>query len=128
MRDQNGLPILLATVSQTEFVTDCSSTACSTTPMSASQQAFAQQIIPQLFQTYILSNPTTPQSVPGHGGSSTPPPNAPLEQNPQLIQNYDPHSNIADAPSNNDPVTPSAPVNIVVPPPPPPPPPQTGGW
>jgi hypothetical protein len=128
MRDQNGLPILLATVSQTEFVTDCSSTACSTTPMSASQQAFAQQIIPQLFQTYILSNPTTPQSVPGHGGSSTPPPNAPLEQNPQLIQNYDPHSNIATAPSNNDPVTPSAPVNIVVPPPPPPPPPQTGGW
>ena len=31
VRDQNGLPIILATVSQTEFVTECSLTSCSTT-------------------------------------------------------------------------------------------------
>ena len=73
LRDTNGLPILLATVSQTEFVTECSATSCATTPMTAAQLAYAQQIVPQLFETYILNNPSEPHSNPGNNGSSTPP-------------------------------------------------------
>ncbi len=85
LRDQNGLPIILSTVSQTNYVTECSTSQCTTTPMSASLAAYTQQIIPQLFQTYVLTNPTAPHSNPGSTGSE---PFIELNEQPhlQLIQ------------------------------------------
>jgi hypothetical protein len=123
VRDQNGLPIIMATVSQTEYITECSLTSCTTTPMSAAQFAFAQQIVPQLFQTYILNNPTAPHTNPGGTGSSEPlfQPNGP--QNPQLNQNNGTPNN-SNGPSDNAGPTggPSQPIlDIITPPPPPPP-------
>ena len=102
VRDQNGLPIILATVSQTEFVTECSLTSCSTTPMTASQLAYAQQIVPQLFQTYLQNN-AAPHTNPGGNGSSEPlfQPEGP--QNPQLIQLDGSQQNLNSGPGNSQP-------------------------
>ena len=111
LRDQNGLPILLTTVSQTEFVTECSTTSCSTTPMSAAQQDFTQQITSQLFETYMLNNPQ-PQSNPGGNGSSTPQFNQPDGQRNLELIRIDIPLNINSSNSNNVPTLP--PISVLV--------------
>jgi hypothetical protein len=126
VRDQNGLPIILATVSQTEFVTECSLTSCATNPMSASQLAFAQQIVPQLFQTYVLNNPSAPHTNPGGNGSSEPLIQPNEQQNPQLIQFNGTQGNVntgsgGQSGGSTGPTT----ILVIQPPPPPPPPPTT---
>jgi hypothetical protein len=124
VRDQNGNFIVLGTVSQTQFVTECVLASCTTTPMSAGQAAFAQQIISGVFETYVLANPTVPRTN-GDNGSSTPPP-APNLPQLQLIRLNGTQSNGDGTNSSNGP-TPTIPTTqqIVIPPPPLP---ATNGW
>jgi hypothetical protein len=120
LRDQNGVPILLSTVSQTEYVTECDTSQCTTTPMSASQLAFAQQIIPQLFQTYVLANPTAPRSNGSNGSSDQFLPN--IQPPPQLIQLNGGQGTVNGPANGPSIVTPPTTIFITTTPPPPPPP------
>ena len=86
--DQSGN--VLATVSQTEYITFVTPQGVglpplvSTQPMSNSQVAFGQQLIQQVFQTLNLVNNPNAQTN-GANGSSTPPEQLIVPLLPQLI-------------------------------------------
>ncbi len=75
--DQNGN--VIATVSQTGYITMVTpqgigqTPSVTTQPMTAAQLQYEQQIVQEVFQTLNLINNPNPQTNP-NGGSSTPPP------------------------------------------------------
>ena len=86
VRDANGNPIVLVTVSQSGYVTYVTPQGpgqpplVTTAPVTNAQYAFEQDLLHQLAQTLNLGNPQNN----GNNGSSTPPPQELPNASPQL--------------------------------------------
>ena len=86
VRDANGNPIVLVTVSQSGYVTYVTPQGpgqpplVTTEPVTSAQYAFEQDLLHQLAQTLNLGN----QQNNGNNGSSTPPPQELPNTSPQL--------------------------------------------
>src|SRR5580700_10659044 len=108
VRDANGNPIVLATVSQTGYVTYLTPQGIgqpplvTTEPVTNSQYAFEQEMLQQLFLTL---NPLNQPN--GNNGSSTPPP--PFELPNPIPQLFEPNNQplTINVPNGSNPTTPT---------------------
>jgi hypothetical protein len=117
-RDANGNPIVLATVSQSGYVTYLTPQGpgerpmVSVEPVSNSQYAFEQEMLQQLFQTL---NPTNLNNNNNGGSSTTPPPFELPNPIPQLFEDSGKPFTI-NVPNGANPSAPTTPtfIDIVV--------------